>query len=78
MPNDAADAIRQHIAAEVRAEMARQGMTIRELAAALGKDHTTTWKLTRGGQAFRAEDLALTARVLSVPVSKFLPDGVAA
>lgn len=54
--------------------MGRQGMSIRKLAVLLGKDPTTTGKLTRGVQPFKAEELALTARVLGVPVSQFMPN----
>jgi transcriptional regulator with XRE-family HTH domain len=65
--------VRATIAAEVRAELARQNKTQRELAAALGLDHSSTWLRLRGERSFRAEELAATAEWLGVPIANFMP-----
>lgn len=75
MPTD----VRASIAAEVRAELARQHKTQREVAAVLGLDQSSTWQRLRGSRSFRAEELAAIAAWLEVPAAQFMPvQGVAA
>lgn len=69
MPND----VRAKIAAEVRAEMARQCKTQRDAAAALGLPQPNVQLRLAGKRAFRAEELAVLADWLGVPAAQFLP-----
>ncbi|WP_123605500.1 helix-turn-helix transcriptional regulator [Micromonospora sp. Llam0] len=59
------------IAAEVRAEMARQQKSQRDMAAALGMPQQVLQIRLVGRRSFRAEELALVAEVLGVPVTNF-------
>lgn len=61
------------IAAEVRAEMARQNRTQRELGAAVGLDQAAVSRCLSGERAFRAHELVLAARFLGKPVEHFAP-----
>jgi hypothetical protein len=72
---------RQHIAAEVRAEMARQRKTGREVGEVLGRARgksrvsrqAVSAKL-RGVVGFTSEELVALAFFLNVPVTKFVPE----
>lgn len=64
---------RQTIAAEVRAEMARQRKTHQELADVLGFTKQAVSIRLRGLRSFRAEELVAAANWLNVPVSQFAP-----
>jgi transcriptional regulator with XRE-family HTH domain len=66
------NAARRAIAAEVRAEVARQGKTLRELAPILNLTHQTLSQRLRGEVAFRGEELVLLATALGVPAEQFL------
>jgi transcriptional regulator with XRE-family HTH domain len=68
-------ALQDLIAAEVRAEMARQRVTGGRLAAELGV--SAAWVSTRlaGITEFRVSDLERIAVALNVPVSRFLTAG---
>lgn len=66
--------VRGQIAAEVRAEMARQRRASRDLAALLGIDQGSASLRLQGERSFRAEELARVAEWLGVPVSQFIPE----
>jgi transcriptional regulator with XRE-family HTH domain len=68
MPND----VRQTIAAEVRAEVARQKKTQRELGAVLEMDQASVWMRLNGKTPWRAEELVVLAQYFGVPVEQFL------
>lgn len=69
---------RQAIAAEVRAELARQNKTQRDLGAALGLHQSSVQLRLTGERAFRGEELAIMAGWLGVSVERFLLIPVAA
>lgn len=66
------EAVRHAIAAEVRAEMARQHKSLRDLAEALNLSHQSLAMRVRGNVAFRIEELVLLASALGVPVDLFV------
>lgn len=65
--------LQQAIAAEVRAEMARQEKTQRQLGAAIGLPQASVSKRLSGVSAFRAHELVLVASFLGKPVQHFTP-----
>ena len=69
MPNN----VRAMIAAEVRAEMARQNRTQRDLAERLGITQPSVQLRLSGQRPFRAEELPVIADWLGVPASQLLP-----
>lgn len=69
MPNN----VRAKIAAEVRAELARQNKTQRELADRLCITQPSVQLRLSGQRPFRAEELAVIADWLGVPAAQFLP-----
>jgi hypothetical protein len=66
------------IATEVRAEMARQNRTQRQLGAAVGLDQATVSRCLSGERAFRAHELVLAARFLGKSVEHFAPNAESA
>lgn len=60
------------IAAEVRAELARQRKTQREVGAILGLPQNSVYMRLSGKTSFRAEELAALADGLGVSVELFL------
>jgi transcriptional regulator with XRE-family HTH domain len=77
MPNDVptpATTARDAIAAEVRAEMARQSKSYADLGDVLGVTRQSVHLRLRGHQPFRGEELVLIARWLGVPAERFLPE----
>lgn len=64
---------RKRIAAEVRAELGRQGKTQRQVAELLGMTQQSLGLRLAGTRSFRAEEIARLAEVLGVPASQFLP-----
>lgn len=81
MPNertDPATVARQAIAAEVRAEVARQQKSQRDIAAILGLPQPSVQLRLKGDRPFRAEELGRLADALGVPVERFYPPAVAA
>lgn len=64
-------AARDTIAAAVRAEIARAGLTQRDIARALGVTHTYLWRRTHGEVGFAAEELVTIADHLAIPVETF-------
>lgn len=66
--------IREHIAAEVRAELARQRITQRQVADILEMVQPAVQLRLSGARPFRAEELVKLAGALGVPVSRFVPE----
>lgn len=66
--------IRQRIAAEVRAEMARQRLTQRDVAKVLDLTQPAVQLRLVGTRAFRAEELVKLADALGVPAAQFLAE----
>lgn len=63
---------RERIAAEVRAELARQCKTQRQAAELVGMTQQALQMRLAGTRSFRAEEIALLAEKLGVPVEQFL------
>lgn len=68
----AVDLPTSRVAGNVRAELARQGRTRRELAAALGVDEHRVGKRTRGLVPFTADEIVGVARFLGVTVEELV------
>lgn len=66
------EAVRRAIAAEVRAEMARQNKSLRDLADTLNLSHQSLALRVRGDVAFRGDELVLLASALGVSVDLFV------
>lgn len=76
MPNEGTDqatTARNAIASEVRAEIARQQKTQREVAELLHMPQPSLNLRLKGERPFRAEELVVLAEALGVPVERFLP-----
>lgn len=67
------DGAQHTVAAEVRAEMARQRKTQADLAGPLGISTAQVGKRLAGKIAFNVVELAIVARVLGVPAAQFWP-----
>ena len=65
---------REQVAAEIRAEIARQGRTIRDVAAAAGIPTSTMSRKLRHGAPFDIEELYRISRVLGVATAALIPD----
>jgi transcriptional regulator with XRE-family HTH domain len=63
--------MRHQVAAEVRAEMARQRLSGRALAARLGWPQNRLSRRLAGDIPFTVDDLAAIAALLEVPVTRF-------
>jgi len=63
----------EYVAAEVRAEMARQRVSQRQLAAQLGLSQVQIQRRLAGRIEFRPSELDGAAELLGVPVTRFLP-----
>lgn len=70
---DPATLAREAIAAEVRAEVARQQKSQREVGEILGLPQPSVQLRLKGSRPFRAEELVVLARAFGVPVERFLP-----
>lgn len=66
------EAARHAIAGEVRAEMARQRKSLRDIAAVLGISHEAVRQRTTGEVPFRADELVLLGESLGIPAEQFL------
>lgn len=66
--------LREHVAEEVRAWMARRRISGAQLARDLGRSQTFVQKRLDGRQSFDMDDLEAVARILDVPARTFLPD----
>jgi transcriptional regulator with XRE-family HTH domain len=64
---------RRAIAAEVRAELARQHKTMSDLAEYMSADKGAVSRRVNGLRSFRAEELSAIADWLGVPVAQFVP-----
>jgi transcriptional regulator with XRE-family HTH domain len=64
--------LRSRVAAEVRAEVARQQKTQQDLAEILGLPQQAISLRLNAKRAFRAEELVVLAEALGVPVDRFL------
>jgi len=78
MPTDHTVSLGAQIAAEVRAELARQGLTQQQLADRLGvRQWWVSRRVAEDGSrrpvAITAAELVLIAGALRVPVGQFLP-----
>jgi len=60
------------VAAEVRAEMARQRRSQRQVADALGVSNTYVWRRLTGEVAFDLTELEAVAAYLDRPVDQFM------
>ena len=69
MPNN----VRAMIAAEVRAELARQNKTQRDVAERLAITQPSVQLRLSGRRSWRAEELTVIADWLGVPAAQFLP-----
>lgn len=72
--SDDGPALRDRVAEEVRALLARRRMSGAELARRLGHSQTFIARRLDGRQAMDIDNLEEIARVLDVPVSSFFPD----
>lgn len=63
-------------AAELRAELARQRLTVRELASKMSMPVASVSRRLQGEQSLTVEDLVKFARALDVPATQFLPEGL--
>lgn len=70
------DSCREQIAAEVRAELARQNWTQLDAAQIIGLPKQAVQVRLAGKRSFRAEELARLAAALKVPVTRFMPTTV--
>ncbi len=68
----------EYMAAEVRAEMARQRVSQRQLAAQLTLSQVQIQRRLAGRIEFRPSELDRAAELLGVPVTQFLPVAPAA
>jgi transcriptional regulator with XRE-family HTH domain len=73
MTDAARPSLNDRVAAEIRAEMARQRLTLRELAETLGVSHTWVGNRLTSVQPIDFVDVEKVAAALGVPVSRLLP-----
>lgn len=66
------------VAAGVRAELARRGISRADAAARLGISRTLLWHRLRGDSSFTVTELEAMAELIGVPVAHFFPASVAA
>lgn len=67
------EALTKRVAAEVRAEMARQQMSQEKLAALTGLSQSRISRRLVGDRPFDITELAAVATALGVPVTQFMP-----
>lgn len=72
------ETITASVAAEVRAELARQRIPQRRVGEVIGMSQTAAWRRLRGDVPFDIAELSLVADLLGVPVAHFLPTAAAA
>lgn len=81
-PDSSVEAVDRRVAAEVRAEIARQGLSQNQFADKLGWPQSKLWRRLGMGEArpvtFSVGELVVVADVLGVPVSQLLPAEVTA
>lgn len=64
----------ENVAAEARAQLARQNISRTDAAAKLGISRTLLWQRLRGESPFTLPELESLAELVGVPVSRFLCD----
>lgn len=67
--------VRGQVAAEVRAELARQRIPVSRLSTLIGGTDSYWWRRCHGDLPMNVEDLAALADLLKVPVSAFCGPG---
>jgi transcriptional regulator with XRE-family HTH domain len=65
--------VREEVAAEVRAQLARKRVSGASAAAQLDVTQIYLWRRLSGRVAFDVNDLTALARLLDVPVTAFFP-----
>ncbi|VDG76198.1 Helix-turn-helix [Actinobaculum suis] len=60
------------VSAEIRAEMARQGVTVTEVAAAANVSRNWLSSRINGRVAIRLDDLGLVSQALNIPAYEFV------
>jgi len=73
-----ADSLAFHTAREIRAEMARQGISQEALGERIGWDQRRVSRRLTAEVPIDLEELERIAEALGVPVSKFIPDAAPA
>lgn len=66
-------AFREAVAAEVRAEIARQNLTITDVADRAGLARSTLHRKLRGGGAFNVDEIRWIADALDVSLTQLMP-----
>lgn len=66
--------LRERIAAEVRAELARKGVKPHKVAALLGQTRASISFKYNGKRDWRPDELIRLAQHLEIPVTRFLPE----
>jgi transcriptional regulator with XRE-family HTH domain len=74
--SDGQSTLREAVAEEVRATLARRRMSASALARTLGKSQTYVWRRLSGETALDTDDLEAIAGVLRIPVVELLPEDV--
>jgi hypothetical protein len=72
-PKSEAVAIRHHVATEIRAELGRQRISVRELGRRLGLPSNSMHQRLANGAHIDVGELHQIARLLSVPITRFFP-----
>jgi transcriptional regulator with XRE-family HTH domain len=72
MPQEVAEGLTPRVAAEIRAEMARQGVSQRQIGEVLGISQPQVSKRLLGEVAFNTTELEKVAEFLGVPVTNFM------
>ncbi len=76
-PEVSVETIDRRVAAEVRAEIARQGLSQNQFADRLGWPQSRLWRRLGTGEArpvaFSAGELAVVAEALGVPIGQLIP-----
>lgn len=67
------DSFREQVAAEVRAEMARQNISQETLSRAMNMNQATLSRRLNGRLPFTTDELAAAAHALGCPVNRFIP-----
>ena len=65
--------VRSHVAAEVRAELARRRMSVRQTAQRLGWGQTATHRRITGESPLDVQHLHEIAELLDKPIEEFFP-----
>lgn len=73
-PKFEARAVRDHVASEIRAELGRQRISVRELGRRLGLPSNSIHQRLANGAHIDVGELAQIARILRVPIARFFPE----